>query len=422
MGGSIRKQILPSGMILLTEEMSEFRSVCLGVWLRRGSRDETPDESGVTHFIEHLVFKGTEKRSAREIARTLDLIGGYSDAFTTKEYTCFYAKVLDQNLEQAVDLLSDIVLHPRFDPAEIEKERKVIFEEIRMVEDTPDELLFNDYFAGIWPDHSLGRPIAGTPESVASMSRELIVDYFQRAYRSGNIILSAAGHLTHDGLAELVGEAFASLPAGNGFAEPTPPSYQAKVVLREKPELEQLHLCLGVPAFSESDHRRHAGYLLTAILGGGMSSRLFQAVREERGLAYSIFSSLDSFADTGCFSVYLATAANQAREAVDVVLEELRRIRREPVTEQELSEAQEHMKGSMVLSMESSSSRMSRLAKQEIYFGRQSDLDASLAEVDAVTVEQIHELADELLGEGELSLAALGRVRESGLSARTLCL
>jgi len=289
-----------------------------------------------------------------------------------------------------------------------------------MVEDTPDELLFNEYFASIWAQHPLGSPIAGTLESVSSMSREVILDYFQRAYRSGNLILSAAGHLTHDGLAELMGEAFAALPSGNGFAEPTPPTYQAKVVLRDKPELEQLHLCLGVPAFSESDGRRHAGHLLSAILGGSMSSRLFQAVREERGLVYSVFSSLDSFADTGCLSVYLATAAKQAREAVDVVLDELRRIRREPVTEQELSEAQEHFKGSMVLAMESSSSRMSRLARQEIYFGRQSDLDATLAEVDAVTVEQVHELAADLLGDGELSLAALGRVQESGLSAEPI--
>ncbi len=420
MGGSIRKQILPSGMTLLTEEMSEFRSVCLGVWLRRGSRDETPGENGVTHFIEHLVFKGTENRTAREIARTLDLIGGCSDAFTTKEYTCFYAKVLDRHLGQAVDLLSDIVLHPLFDPVEIEKERKVIFEEIRMVEDTPDELLFNEYFASIWAQHPLGRPIAGTLESVSSMSREAILDYFQRAYRSGNLILSAAGHLTHEGLAELVDNAFGALPSGNGFAEPTPPSYRAEVVLRDKPELEQLHLCLGVPAFSESDERRHAGHLLSAILGGTMSSRLFQAVREDRGLVYSIFSSLDGFADTGCLSVYLATAPKQAREAVDVVLDELRRIRREPVTGQELGEAKEHLKGSMVLSMESSSSRMSRLAKQEIYFGRQSGLDATLAEVDAVTVEQVHGLAEELLGGSELSLAALGRVQESGLSAEPL--
>ena len=196
MGGSIRKQILPNGMTLLTEEMTEFRSVCLGVWLRRGSRDETPGENGVTHFIEHLVFKGTENRTAREIARTLDLIGGYSDAFTTKEYTCFYAKVLDRHLGQAVDLLSDILLHPLFDPVESEKERKVIFEEIRMVEDTPDELLFNEYFANIWAQHPLGRPIAGTLESVSSMSREAILDYFQRAYRSDNLILSAAGSCT----------------------------------------------------------------------------------------------------------------------------------------------------------------------------------------------------------------------------------
>jgi predicted Zn-dependent peptidase len=407
-------------MTLLSEEMSEFRSVCLGVWLRRGSRDEVAGGHGVTHFIEHLVFKGTETRTAREIAKTLDLIGGYSDAFTTKEYTCFYAKMLDQHLGEAVDLLADIVLHPRFDPVEIEKERKVIFEEIRMVEDTPDELLFNEYFASIWGAHPLGRPIAGTLESVSSMSRELILDYFQRAYRSGNLILSAAGHLTHDGLAELVGRAFGAVPEGNGVAEPTPPSYEERVVLREKPELEQLHLCLGVPAFPESDRRRHAGHLLTAILGGTMSSRLFQAVREDRGLVYSIFSSLDGFADTGCLTVYLATAAGQAREALEVVMDELRRLRQEPVGEQELAEAKEHLKGSMVLSMESSSSRMSRLAKQEIYFGSQAGLDQVMAEVDAVTVEQVHELARELLSNHGLSMAALGRVEESGLPEEPL--
>jgi predicted Zn-dependent peptidase len=415
-GIGIRKQILPGGMTLLTEEMSEFRSVCLGVWLRRGSRDEVARENGVTHFIEHLVFKGTERRTAREIAKILDLLGGYSDAFTTKEYTCFYAKVLDRHLDQAVGLLADIVLHPRFDPEEIEKERKVIFEEIRMVEDTADELLFNLYFESIYGEHPLGRPIAGTLESVAAMDRDLIQDYFRRAYRSGNLILSAAGHLEHEALAALVGEAFGALPSGNGVAEPAPPSFQPGVVLREKAELEQLHLCLGVPAFPESDPRRHSGHLLNAILGGTMSSRLFQAVREDRGLAYSVYSSLDGFLDTGTFSVYLATSPAQAREALAVVLAELRRLRREPVGQQELHEAKEHLKGSLVLAMESSSSRMSRLAKQEIYFGRQTDLDELIAEVDAVTVDGIHQLAGELLAADELSVTALGRVEESRLA------
>ncbi len=416
MGGSIRKQVLPNGMTLLTEEMSEFRSVCLGVWLRRGSRDEVAVENGVTHFIEHLVFKGTETRTARDIAKTLDLIGGYSDAFTTKETTCFYAKVLDCHLEQAVDLLADIVLHPSFDPEEIEKERKVIFEEIRMVEDTPDELLFNHYFSAIWGEHPLALPIAGTLESVAAMKRDLILDYFRRAYRSGNLILSAAGNLTHEGLGEIAARAFEELPSGNGFADPTPPAYEPRIVLREKTELEQLHLCLGVQGIKESDPRRHAGHLLNVILGGTMSSRLFQAVREDRGLVYTVYSSLDGFADTGCMAVYLATAAHQAREALDVVMAELKRISREPVGAQELADAKEHLKGSMVLSLESSSSRMSRLAKQEINFGSQSSLDHVMAEVDAVTVDEVYGLAQELLRGGELSLAALGRVEESGLT------
>jgi predicted Zn-dependent peptidase len=412
----IRKQVLDNGLTLLTEQMEAFRSVCLGVWLRRGSRDETQGENGVTHFIEHLVFKGTENRSAKEIAKILDLVGGHSDAFTTKEYTCFYAKVLDQHLEDAVDLLADIVLRPRFEAEEIEKERKVIFEEIRMVEDTAEELLYDLFLETVWGEHPLGLPIQGTHESVSALGREAILDYFRRSYRSGNLILSAAGHLDHGELAERVERAFGSLPQGAGSQNGTAPAYHRAVVLREKGELEQLHLCVGVPAFPLSDRRRHAGFLLNTILGGSMSSRLFQAVREDRGLAYSVYSSLPCFVDTGCLMVYLATAPEQAREAVDVVMEELRGFRRDPVEHQELQDAKEHVKGSLVLGLESSSSRMSNLARQEIYFGRQSSMDELVADIDAVTVDQVHDLAGELFGGGSASMAVVGRVSDSRLS------
>jgi deoxyuridine 5'-triphosphate nucleotidohydrolase len=332
----IETTILSNGLTLLTERMANIRSVSIGVWLRKGSRHEEAAENGISHFLEHLVFKGTEKRTTAEIARAIDSIGGQMDAFTTKEYTCFYAKVLDEHLPVAVDLLSDILLHPLFEANEIERERKVIFEEIRMVEDTPDELiydLFSDYF---WPGHPLGRPIQGTADTVRSMNRDRLKGFFEESYQPGQIIISAAGNLEHADLAGTIGEAFEPLPDRSNHLPEQVPSVRRGIVVREKSELEQLHVCLGLKGYPQNHPRRFEWHVLNTLLGGSMSSRLFQNIREKRGLAYSIYSSVNAFRDTGNLMVSSATSPDSGEEVVRLIVEEFRKLKSNRVDPEEL--------------------------------------------------------------------------------------
>src|SRR5438445_1939018 len=291
----IRKEVFRNRLALVTERMPNIRSVALGVWLKKGSRHESEAENGISHFIEHLLFKGTETRTARDIALIIDSVGGQMDAFTTKEYTCFYFKVLDEHLDIAVDLLSEIIRRPRFLPAEIEKERKVIYAAIKMVDDTPAELAYDIWSESFYRGHPLGRPIQGTIDSVAAMKPEQLIRFFRESYEPGNLLITAAGNLDHERLAGALGRAFE--PLGNGASPPrtSPPATQSDIVVREKKELGQLHLCLGVPAMPMPDDRRYQGYVLNTLLGGTMSSRLFQHVRQERGLAYPLFSGIHSF-------------------------------------------------------------------------------------------------------------------------------
>jgi predicted Zn-dependent peptidase len=406
----IQKAVLDNGLTVLSERMPNLRSISLGIWLKKGSRHEAESENGISHFIEHLVFKGTKRRSAREIAKVIDSIGGQIDAFTSKEYTCFYAKVLDEHLGVALDLLSDIVLNPRFDPEDIEKERKVIFEEIRMVEDTPDELVYDLFSETFWRDHPLGRPIQGTPESVGAITPRHLLDYFRSSYRPGQMLIAAAGNLDQDAAVGEIRRAFEALTDGVRPEPPVPPREHAELALKEKEGLEQVHLCLGVRAFAQSSDERYAGYVLNTLLGGTMSSRLFQTIREEKGLAYSVFSSVSSFLDTGYLMVYAATGADQARQVVELVAQEFRRLKSEAVAAQELRDAKDHLKGSLMLSLESTSSRMSNLAKQDIYFGRQFTLEEILAGIEGVTVEEVQALARRLFDPRQCTLAALGRL------------
>jgi predicted Zn-dependent peptidase len=409
----IQKAVFDNGLTVLSERMPNLRSISLGIWLKKGSRHESERENGISHFIEHLVFKGTIRRTAQEIARVIDSIGGQIDAFTSKEYTCFYAKVLDEHLGIALDLLSDIVLNPRFDPVDIEKERKVIFEEIRMVEDTPDELVYDLFSETFWRGHPLGRPIQGTLDSVGSLTPQHLLDYFRSSYRPGQMLISAAGNLDHDAAVHEIRRAFEPLTDGSRPPATQPPQERADLALRDKDGLEQVHLCLGVKAFAHSAEERYAGYVLNTLLGGTMSSRLFQIIREEKGLAYSVFSSVSSFLDTGYLMVYAATGADQARQVVDLVLQEFRRLKAEEVGRQELRDAKDHLKGSLMLSLESTSSRMSNLAKQDIYFGRQFSLEEILAGIEGVSVEHVQALARRLFDPRFCTLAALGRL--SGL-------
>jgi predicted Zn-dependent peptidase/type II secretory pathway pseudopilin PulG len=408
----IRRETLPNGLTLLTESMPHVRSVSLGVWLRLGSRHEKANVNGISHFIEHLVFKGTETRTAREIALTADSVGMQLDAFTTKEYTCFYAKMLDEHLPRAVDLLADIVQHPQFDPEELERERQVVMEEIRMVEDTPDELIYDLFSSHFYPTHPLGRPIQGTEETVGAMTRRRLLGFFRRAYRPENMLIVAAGNLKHAELRRMVKKAFRGMEAGNGTAAKLrPPRARGGIVKRQKKELEQLHLLLGLPAYPEDYADRYALFVLNALLGGTMSSRLFQKIREERGLVYSVYSGLNAFMDCGFMMVAAATSPKRGEEVVRLTLAEMDDLRRQGPGSDELRVAKEHLKGSLMLALESTSSRMSNLARQEIYFGRQLTLAEILRRIDAVTTDHVRDLSEELFDDRELSLAAVGELR-----------
>ena len=363
----IRKERLENGLTLLTESMPHVCSVAIGVWLRRGSRHEPADLNGASHFIEHLVFKGTETRSAREIALAMDTVGGQMDAFTSKEYTCFYAKVLDEHVPVAVDLLSDIVQNPRFDSAEMERERKVVMEEIRMVEDTPEELVYDLFSSHFYPRHPLGRPIQGTESTVAGLTRARLLRFFHGTYRPRNMLIAAAGNLRHDRFARAIRRAFGSMKPGPASPRPvTPPRPHSGIATRPKRELEQLHVVLGVPGFPERFRDRYSLFVLNALFGGTMSSRLFQKIREERGLAYSVYSAVNAFADTGLLMVYAATSPAKGREVLRLILGEVADLGERRPDASETSVAKEHLKGSLMLSLESTVSRMSNLARQEM--------------------------------------------------------
>ena len=416
----INKKVLSNGLTVVTEKMPNLRSISLGVWLKKGSRHESAAENGISHFIEHLLFKGTAHRTAQEIALTIDSIGGQIDAFTGKEYTCFYAKVLDEHLPVALDLLSDIVLHPNFDPGEIEKERKVIFEEIRMVDDTPDELVFDLFNQHLWPDHPLGRPIQGTVESVSAMTPEIIGRYFRESYQPGNLLITATGNLEHEALVSEIRTAFE--PLTNGAAPPvaTPPRLHSGIIVKEKKELGQVHLCLGVRGFPLAHEARFQEYVLNTLLGGTMSSRLFQDIREQRGLAYNVFSSVNSFMDTGYLMVYAATSPESAEQVIRLVQEEFRSLREKSPVEREMKMARDHLKGSLMLSLESSSSRMSNLARQEVYFQRPFTLNEILEGIDRVQPEEVRVLAEKMFHRSTCALAVLGNTSRFHLTEEDL--
>lgn len=421
----IVQQTLASGLTLITQAMPEVRSVAIGVWLRRGSRHEAREASGVSHFIEHMVFKGTKHRSAERIAAEVDSIGGYMDAFTAKEYASFHLKVLDLHLPLAVEILGDIVQHPLFDAREMAREKKVIFEEMSMVEDTPDDLVTEIFAQAFWPDHPLGRPILGTRGSVSRFRREDLAAYFDRVYRPDNILIAAAGNLEHAQVAALVERHFAGVERrGRGRAAAPAsraPATSLRLVTRSKRQLEQVHLCLGARAYPQAHPERYTLYLLNTVLGGSMSSRLFQNVREKRGLVYSISSGLTAYSDTGALTIYAATRLASAREVLRLTLEEIRRLRGEPLPEDELRRAKDHLKGGLLLSLEGSNARMNHLARQELYLGRQLATEELLEQIEAVSAEDVRRVAADVF-RGRLAAAVLGnlegwRPREAELTA-----
>ena len=406
----IQRTTLPNGIRVITEQMDHVRSVSLGIWIGTGSRRETPEENGISHFIEHMVFKGTAHRSAEEIARSVDSIGGGLDAFTAKEMVSYNTKVLDEHMPVAFDVLSDLVLNPLFRDEDIEKEKGVILEELKMEVDNPEYLLHEIFSSNFWKDHPIGRPILGTRDTVQKFRHPMLRDYYERIYGPANILITAAGNLRHEGVVELVREKFAHLkplPPIDGDAAPTA---HARLVFRNKVSLEQTHLYLGVPSLPMSHEKRFACYVLNTVLGGGMSSRLFQNIREKKGLAYAVFSELSMYSDTGCLAIYAGTSMEAARQVVDLIVEEFRNLKNTPVGEDELRRAKDHLKGSFVLGLESTSSRMGNLARQELYYKRFFSLDEMVESIERVTAAEVQAIAQESFDAKKITLAMLGNL------------
>ena len=411
----IRRSEHDSGMRLVTERMPWVRSVTLGVWVTAGSRDEAPRIQGASHFLEHLLFKGTRTRTARDIAEAFDVVGGDLNAFTAKEHTVFYARVLDGDLPMAVEYLCDMIQHSAIKAADLDAERTVILEEINMHEDAPDELVHDVFMERLWPDDPLGRPVLGTVETVSAMSREQVRRFWKRHYVPGNFVVSAAGNLEHERLEELVTSFLDTSTPGPGRgtvvqtqgAAPEP----ARGAHVRRRDTEQAHICLGTAGLSRADPRRFAYGVVNDAIGGGMASRLFQEIREKRGLVYSVFSYHAMFAHTGAFVVYAGTAPSRTREVLELIVRELEDVAEKGLTEQELDRAKSHMKGSLVLSVEDTSARMNRLGKSEIAHGEVITLDEVLDRVDAVTADDAREVAEAVLSRPR-SLTVIGPFEE----------
>ena len=411
---------LANGVRVITEAMPHVRSVSVGIWIGSGSRRENADENGISHFIEHMLFKGTTRRSAEDIARSVDSIGGNLDAFTAKELVCFNTKVLDEHLSLAFDVLADLVLHPSFREEDIEKEKGVILEEIKMEADSPDYLVHEIFSANFWKDHPLGKPILGTPQSVKRFDQDMIRSYYSAVYAPSNLVVTAAGNLTHGGLVALARQHLEWLPpAGPAPADQLPVTH-ARIALRNKKSLEQVHLCLGVPSYPLPHEERFACYVLNTLLGGGMSSRLFQNVRERQGLAYAVFSELNPYRDTGCLSIYAGTSIESAKKVVEAIRNEFRDLKENLVADEELRRAKDHLKGSLMLSLESTSSRMSNLARQEMYFGRFFSLDELVESIESVAASDVQRIAQTFFDPKQIALTILGNLENFKMTREEL--
>ena len=407
---NIRRTELPNGLIVLTERMEYMRSVAMGVWIKSGSRCEPAEANGISHFVEHMLFKGTHSRSAQQIAREMDSIGGNLDAFTGKETICFNVKSLAEHVPIALDVLADLVLNPVFAAPEIERERGVILEEIKIDEDNPDLLVHELFMQSFWKDHPLGWPILGTSKTVGKLDQQSLFDYHGDRFHGGNMIFSAAGNLDHDRFAEEVAQKFSTLAGGATLHELPAPEASARIVLRHKKSLEQVQICLGVPAPKITDENRYATLILNTVLGGGMSSRLFQTIREERGMAYSIYSDLSPYRDTGTLCVYAGTSVGKGLEVVDLILDEFRKLKQELLSEEELTRAKDQVKGNILLGLESSNARMANLARQEMYFHEFISVEEIITRIGEVNATQVQAMAQRLFDPARIAVTLLGRL------------
>jgi predicted Zn-dependent peptidase len=381
----------------------------MGIWVGTGARREKASENGVSHFIEHMLFKGSEKRSAEQIAMEVDSTGGHLDAYTAKELVSYNMKVIDDHLPVAFDVLGDMVLHPKFASEDIEKEKGVILEELKMEVDNPEYLVHETFFSNFWKNHPLGRSILGTKATIKAFHRDAVQAYYGDIYSPQNIVITAAGRLDHPHIVRLAEDYFGALSGGPKPIREADPVATPPLQLKSKRSLEQMHLCMGVPAYPIADERRYACYLLSTVLGGGMSSRLFQNIREKHGLAYSVFSELNLYRDTGCMAVYAGTSVENLKKVVGMIIDELRRLAGEAIAEDELRRAKDHLKGSLALGLESTSSRMSNLARQELFFGRFFTVDEMVESIEAVSAGQVQTIAQDFFGGRQVGLAALGR-------------
>jgi predicted Zn-dependent peptidase len=413
-----RKLVLDNGVRVVTERMPTLKSVTVGVWVNTGSRDEQPSQAGYSHFIEHMLFKGTSSRSSAEISREIDALGGEMNAFTSRETTTYYVKVLDQQVGRALELLSDLFHHSRFAPIEIEKEKQVVLEEIRMVQDDPEDLVQELHMGQVLRRHPLGRSILGREQTISGLRRRDLLDYIETYYNPGQTVISIAGNFEQAKLDRLVARCFGkgssakAVPA-NGRR---PPEMYGGVLLKKK-RLEQVHLCLGLKGVEAGHWDRYALYALNSILGGSVSSRLFQEVREKRGLVYSIYSFLSGYSDGGMITIYAATRPKEVDRVVDLVCRQIRQVGVKGIERNELERAKIQMKGSLMLSLESSHSRMSKLAKDELTYGRHTSLDDMLANIDRVNVEQVAKVARQYFKLDSLAITGLGPLAPNSLHA-----
>lgn len=416
----IRREVLPNGLTVISEQMQHLRSVSIGVWVKTGSRDEDPRSNGISHFIEHMLFKGSANRSAEDIARQVDSIGGNMDAFTAKECTCFNMKVVDEHLPVAIDILSDLVLNPLFKEEDIAREKGVILEEIKMDEDSPDYLVHEIFTQSFFKDHPLGKPILGTRETVKKFERSSVFDFYKQCFTPENIVVSAAGNLEHKKFVDLVKRHFAQMKPTKNNRKSRRPETASRIMLRNKKSLEQVQICMGVPSYPIAHEKRYASYILNSLLGGGMSSRLFQNIRERQGLAYAIYSDLSPYRDTGCLCVYAGTSRESAGKVVQSVVRELFRLKSETVSAEELRRSKDQLKGSLMLSLESSTSRMSNLARQEMYFDHFFTLDELIERIEAVNADDLRAMAEEFFKTESIAVTVLGNLNGLKLTRKQL--
>lgn len=398
---------LPNGLRIVTETVPGVRSVTVGIWLRTGSRDEPEAQAGIAHLLEHMAFKGTETRSARQLAEIVDGVGGQMNAYTSKEDTSYYIKVLDEHFPLAVDILADMLLRSRFDAADLEKEKRVILEEIKMYEDTPEDLVQDLLTETLWAGHPLGRPVIGWERTVSAVDREALVGFWRRHYEPSRTVVAVAGNITHERVVEEVARWFGDWARGAGTAPAEPPAPRPAEAWRRKP-IEQVHLCVGAPAARYGADELYAELILANILGGSSSSRLFQVVREEHGLAYSVYTFHGAYSDAGMFGIYAATSPETAARVLDLIARECARVRREGVSDEELARTREQIRANLLLSLESTSSRMNRLGRTLLMLGRVVPVEEVVARVEAVDRDRLAEAAERLLDPERWALAGAG--------------